>query len=146
MSDKVIIEELCCRECPENEIKRCSEQKEKYRNSINYILSFIENDENKEHITELKKRIVEPTRCDVVLEKRLQRLKAENERLMKEYKTEKKAKEKAITKYLRLTLKTDNLKQALEEIRELVFPKDKLLITDSPIFKQIEDIINEVLQ
>lgn len=85
MSDKVIIEELCCRECPEKEVKRCLEQKVKYQNSINYILSFIENDDNKEHIAELKKRITYPTRCDVVLEKQLQRMKKEYEFLYNEY-------------------------------------------------------------
>lgn len=113
MSDKVIIEELCCRECPENEIKRCSEQKDKYRNSINYILSFIENDENKEHITELKKRIVEPTRCDVVLEKQLQRLKKENEQLRSEN----------LPKFNEAVIKgaanSVKYKQALKEIEEI---------------------------
>lgn len=121
MSDKVIIEELYCRECPEKEVKRCLEQKVKYQNSINYILSFIENDDNKEHISELKKRIAYPTRCDVVLEKQLQRLKKENEelkenkqrlvRMYERFKYTKKANyqyKKQIPRY----------KQTLEEIRD----------------------------
>lgn len=108
MGDKVIIEELCCRECPEKEVKRCLEQKVKYQNSINYILSFIENDDNKEHIAELKKRIAYPTRCDVVLEKQLKRLKAENEELKKYEYT-------YLDKYI-------DLKQALEEVRDIASP------------------------
>lgn len=74
--------ELACCNCSEKD--RCLEQKEKKESLINALFSYIENESNKKTIGEIKNQIPTLIRCDVVLEKQLQRLKAENEKLKAE--------------------------------------------------------------
>lgn len=134
--------ELACCNCPEKD--RCLEQKEKKESLINTLFSYIENESNKITIGEIKNQIPTLTRCDVVLEKQLQRLKAENERL-KAFKREclkpvylPDIEPEVINKY----------KQALEDVRECI----NVLTTVDNGFKgsmvewKINKILNEVLK
>ena len=43
-----------------------------------------------------------------------------------------------------LATKCSQLKQTLTEIKEIVFPKNQLIITDSPIILKIQEKISEV--
>lgn len=93
--------ELACCNCPEKD--RCLEQKEKKESLINALFSYIENESNKITIGEIKNQIPTLTRCDVVLDKQLQRMKAENEELkeeLKQLRSEFKSDSERLTKFL----------------------------------------------
>jgi hypothetical protein len=85
------------------------------------------------------------TKCqDLCYYKQLQRLKAENEKLKKEVSD--------LNFYIdsyKITWEIDKCnkyKHALEEIQNVLFPKNKLLITDSKGLLKTQEILNEVLK
>lgn len=71
------------------------------------------------------------------LQEQLDQLKAENDEL-------KKANDCIITTLNVIAGGNKKLRQTLTEIKEIVFPKNQLIITDSPIILKIQEKISEV--
>lgn len=134
--------ELACCNCPEKD--RCLEQKEKKESLINALFSYIENENNKITIGKIKNQIPTLTRCDVVLAKQLQHLKAENEELKE------KVNSYNCSRNCYKYRKSEQYKQALEEVHNLLSQSmDIHLKSADKHFSLIDEaieIVNEVLK
>lgn len=84
--------------------------------------------------------------CEISKCPDIQRLKSENEELKNRVKAEIHLGNNYKKDFAEQVKIAENYRSALENVRDIVCPKDRLLIVDSPIFKQIQDKINEVLK
>ena len=86
-------------------------------------------DDQRKTIHRLQDECTEKTNAIIALGERLDQLKAENNLLRQTHKTEQDRRRA--------------YENALIEIKEIVFPKNQLIITDSPIILKIQEKISE---
>lgn len=125
MTDKeVIIDELSCKNCPENEKKRCKEQKERKNNIIDIHLQNIKDVAQSygcnllKEIENLRQALPNITRCDVVLEKQLRRKEQECKNWQETSLQYAKNMEYYQTEYKRLQVENEELKHNYDAIKQ----------------------------